>query len=377
MMRYLSFILIMLFSVVTFAQYSAQEVDHVALAARLVSDGHYDRAKSVLTGVFEPENAGDRADFHTVLGLVALHESDWRKAIEHFEKAMFAGKTDDVVFVYLAQAYWGLQDYESTLLMIRNAEEHARASSALQMVRTQALWKLGRLHSAWDVLQENSKKFISEVQFERLKIFLLIELGLYQEASVLAASFVDGRNDVEVDDYLAFGQALLASGQTQVAQNFLERANLRFQNDPRVTTQLARTLLANSMPIAAGELLQRVAVADEELLESAEMFRRGEALDRALYMNSQVVNQRSKLRQRVGILTDRQDFEGVAAMEERLERVGVLDDQNVVYGVAYARFQIADYQGAERLLKRISDASLFESATRLRQVMAYCAENPC
>ena len=40
-----------------------------------------------------------------------------------------------------------------------------------------------------------------------------------------------------------------------------------------------------------------------------------------LYMNAQVSDRRSKLRQRVGILTDREAYESVAAMEERLERL--------------------------------------------------------
>ena len=210
-----------------------------------------------------------------------------------------------------------------------------------------------------------------------MMIFLLVELGLHQEARELAVEYFDSEKDVVADDYLAFGQALLASGETDTAVLFLERAHLQFPNNPRVATQFARTLLAGGKPIAAGDLLQRVAVDDDVLiLEAAEMFRRGEAYERALYMNAQVADQRAKLRQRVGILTDLHDFESVAAMEHRLERLDLLTDQNVLYGVAYARFQIGDYDGCERLMKRVDDPQLFESATKLRQVMAYCADNP-
>lgn len=356
----------------------ADEVDHVALAARLAADGHFDRAKSVLTGVPVPEDAEQAADYHTVLGLVALRESQFKVATEHLDQAIFAGKTDDVIFVYLAQAYWGLQDYETTVRMIRNADEQAEQSASLQVIRAQSLWKMGRMHEVYRVLHHNTMKFPDEPQFHRMLVFLLVELGLFQEATRLAEDYFAAEDEVGADDYVAFGQALLASGQTDTAVLFLERANLRFPTDPRVATQFARTLLAAGMPVAAGELLQRVALDDDTLTaEAAEMFRRGGAYDRALYMNAQIAEQKAKLRQRVGILTDQQDFESVAAMEDRLERLDLLADQNVLYGVAYARFQIGDYEGAEQLIKRITDPQLFENATKLRQVMAYCAENPC
>lgn len=361
-----------------FAQAPPEEaVDHVALASRLVADGHFDRARAVLGSVVEVPPA-QLADYHVVQGLVALHEQRWQAAIDHLDAAIFAGKVDDLLFVYLAQATWGLQDYEATVRMIRNAGEHGAQSAPLQLVRIQSLWRLGRLYDAWRAAHHNMIAFGDEPQFRRMILFLLVELGLFVEAVDLAAEHFAAESAVFADDYIAFGQALLASGQTEAAVRFLERAHLQFPDDPRVGTQLARALWQGGLPIAAAELLQRVAVDDDVLLlESAEMFRRGAALDRALYMNAQVSDQRAKLRQRVGILTDRQDFEAVAAMEERLARVGLLDDQDVRYGVAYALFQIGDYDGAERLLRAVSEARLFESATQLRQVMAHCRKNPC
>lgn len=376
--RLATLVVCLLLAATAFAETPPDEVDHVALAARLAADGHLDRAETVLAGVPEPIDAEQRADYHTVLGLVALQAGRWKEAANHLDEAIFAGKTDDVIFVYLAQAYWGLQDYPTTLRMIDNADEEGVRSAPLQLVRAQCLFKLGRMREVWNVLHHDMIAFPAEPRFARMMIFLLVELGLFQEASELATEYFDTEKDVIADDYLAFGQALLASGQTDAAVVFLERAHLQFPNNPRVATQFARTLAAGGMPVAAGELLQRVAVDDDVLLlEAAEMYRRGGSLDRALYMNAQVSDQRAKLRQRVGILTDRQDFEAVAAMEDRVERLGLLGDENVLYGVAYARFQIGDYEGAERLLERIDDPALFENATKLRQVMAYCSENPC
>lgn len=356
----------------------AADVDHVSLAARMVRDGHYDRAKSVLADVDPTAEGLDLADFHTVRGLVALHDARWQDAVTDLDRAIANGKVDDIVFVYLAQAQWGLQDYEATLRMIRNAAQEGERLASLQLMRAQSLWKLGRLHEAWAVLDDASKRFPEESQFRRMSFFLLVDLGLYQQAMVVARAYLDDpRSDATVEDYLAFGEAMIRNGALERATLLLEKAALMF-DDRRVTMQLAQAWAKRGKPLVAGELLGRASLEEPALVvDAAEMFRRAGALERALYMNAQVDDQKQKFRQRVAILTDQQNFEGVAAMQDRLERLRLLNDQSVLYAVAYARFQIGDYEAAERLLKRITDPELFEAATQLRQAMAYCAENPC
>jgi tetratricopeptide (TPR) repeat protein len=354
------------------------EVDHVSLAARLVRDGHYDRARSVLSDVDPNAEDLNHADFYTVRGLLALNDARWDEAIVDLEKAIRHGKVDDIVFVYLAQAQWGLQDYEATLRMIRNADEEGEKLASIQLMRAQSLWKLDRLHEAWSVLNRATKRFPEEPQFRRLSFFLLVDLGLYQEALRVAENYLeDSAVDATVEDYLAFGEAMIRNRALERATHLLEKAALLY-GDRRVTMQLAHVWSERGKPLVAGELLQRASLEQPALVaDAAEMFRKAGALERALYMNAQVEDQKKKFRQRVAILTDRQDFEAVAAMEDRLERLGLLQDQSVLYAVAYARFQVQDYEETERLLKRITDPELFEAATQLRQAMAYCAENPC
>ncbi len=351
------------------------EVDHVALAAQLVGDGHFDRARSVLVGV-EPTKE-QAADYHTVMGLVALDAQEFEGAVKHLDAAIFAGKTDDSMFVYLAQAHWGLQDWEKVVQMVRNAGDAAKKSAPLQRMRGQALWKLGRVDDAYAVFSAGAEEHPDDLQFGRLAIFALVELGLYRAAEERATDFL-ARGDATVDDFVAFGQALTSNRQTDRAIALMERARLQYPGDARIVRVLAAAWAADGKFLAAGDLLQRASESDPALLvEAAEMLRRGGAVERALYLNAQISDQKAKFRQRVAILTDGRDFEAVAAMADRLARLGLFADQNVLYAVAYARFQIGDYDGAEQLLKRIEDPAAFESATKLRQVMAYCSKNPC
>ena len=55
-------------------------------------------------------------------------------------------------------------------------------------------------------------------------------------------------------------------------------------------------------------------------------------------------------------------------------RLGLLDDDRVRYGLAYAWMQVGDLQRADRLLGGISDPAVFRQATELRRAMQ--AEGP-
>lgn len=353
------------------------QVDYVALASRLVQDGFYDRADKVIQNApLDELSQEDKANYYTIRGLIALNQRLFSQAVAHFDDAIRFGKVDDMVFVYLAQAYYGLKDWEKVARAVDNAGEEGAKVARLQLMKGQAEWKTGDMQAAWRTLSSGSKRFPDEPEFTRQRIFLLIELGLYQEAMELGQSFMK-TDAAGAEDYLAVGEALRRNGQYDEAIRFLEQARLIYPQDKRVVVQLANAYADADKPLAGADLFQRAAELDAKFVrEAAELFRRAGAFQRALYMNAQVDDQKEKFRQRVGILVDMGDFEKVATLQPRIERLGLTSDQNVLYALAYARFQTGDYDATERLLKKITDPELFRNANQLRQVMAYCSENP-
>jgi thioredoxin-like negative regulator of GroEL len=181
----------------------------------------------------------------------------------------------------------------------------------------------------------------------------------------------------KVEDFIAIGEALRRAGAHERARVILEEARLRYPENTKVVVHLAHAYLATGHMITAGELMQLAAEDDPKyILEAAELFRRGGAYERALYMNSQVVDQKEKFKQRVSILLDQRRFVNISSMEARLNRLGLLQDQQILYTLAYANFKTGDYDDAERLLKRITDSELFKSAVELRRAIQVCAEEP-
>ena len=353
------------------------EVDHLNLAALLVRDGHLDRAAVMLRQV-DPDKEGlDVATYRTVQGLLALGQQRYAEGIKAFTQALKVQEVPQkLLHFYLAQCHFGRAEWAQVLAELDAGGKEAAAFPQAFLMRSHAHLKRGEHASAWEALEAGARQFPQETEFGRRQTYLLIELGLYQAASELATTYIDQITPTAAD-YISLALAFEQGRQTQRALDLLEQAHLRFPQDTQLTRRLAHAYLGAGYPLAAAQLLQFTG--DEALAgEAAEMFKRAGAHDRALYMNAQVADQSKKLVQRVGILIAQEEFERISALDERLERLGLLEqDQNMLYAVAYAKFKAGDHAGASAYLQRIEDPELFGHAMGIQRLIAHCAQSRC
>ena len=140
---------------------------------------------------------------------------------------------------------------------------------------------------------------------------------------------------------------------------------------------LSRVYLDQGNPLAAADVMRTTAIHDPELAsDAAELYKRAGWLIQALSLNASVIDQAKKLKQRLAIFLEMSRFEQAAGMENDLARVGLLADEDIRYGLAYALFKSGDFEGAERHLQQLSRTDLFRRATELRRAMEECAESP-
>jgi tetratricopeptide (TPR) repeat protein len=185
-----------------------EPVDRLPLAALLIGDGNYDRARQVLAAVDTDAEDFDAPRYHTLSGLVALNLEEYPRAVVEFEQAIEAGQDAPVVYLYLAQAHFGDEDYAATLSALDQAGEDATRIPSVFLIRSQALWSLERFDEAWAVLNQGRTQFPDRVSdFARRQVFLLVEQGLYQAALSLAQDLL-GQSSGDVSDALAIGNAL-------------------------------------------------------------------------------------------------------------------------------------------------------------------------
>lgn len=352
-----------------------EEIDHVSLAARMIKDGHFDRAQAVLGQVDLKLPGLDLARYFTLLGLVKLKLEDHSGARDALVQAVKVGQQDRSVHLFLAQAYYGLKDDRSVIRALDDAgDELTSTAPELYGMRAVAHWRLGEHARAFAALAAGAQKFPAADKLQRQRVFYLVELGLFQEAIAAGEAYVN-RATATPDDYITMGEALRRARQFQAARQFLEAARLRFPGDATMTAQLAHAYAQAEQENAAGFLFEQAAFLDEKFrVDAAEMYRRGGRLDLALALNAGVADQVAKMRQRLGILLKMERYDVVTTMEPRLSRLGLLDDQDIRYALAYAFYSVGDFAAAERHLKPLRDARLFEKAAELRKAMAACKE---
>jgi len=354
-----------------------EPVEFLSLAAVLIGDGNYQRARNVLGRVDTRADGIDLARYHTLAGLVALNLDELPLAATEFEHAIAAGQDQPVVWLYLAQAYFGQQLYGKTLDALDNAgPENTRVPSVF-MMRAQAHWELENYAAAWRVLGHGRVEFPDRAgDFARRQVFLLVDQGLYQEAADQGLKFLES-GIATSDDAVAIGNALRETGQYQQAAVILEKARLSAPGNVMLGKVLSHVYLDQGRELAAADVMRTAALYDNSLAsDAAELYKRAGWLIQALSLNARIIDQPKKLKQRLAIFLELNRFEQAAGMEQDLARVGLLGDEDIRYALAYALFKSGDFARAEQHLQQLTRSDLFRRAVELRRAMEQCAESP-
>jgi tetratricopeptide (TPR) repeat protein len=353
---------------------AAEDVDHVELAAKLIADGHYDRAEEALASVNPEQEGVDRKKLFTLRGAVYLKKQLYSEAATDFEAAIGAGQSEPIVKLYLARAYFGLKDYEKCLAAVSRAGASTPLGQELHLMIAHSHWELQRPRASIQAIQLGLTSFPGSVELQRMKLFFLVDLGLYQEVVQLGAAYL-GRAEATEDDYVAVGEALRAGGQLSQAQLLLERALLRFPRSEKVAVQLAHAYLDAEQPASAAMLFEDAAAANPKYhLESAELYKQAKRIDRALSLNARVVDQKPKLQQRLSLLLSLERFEQIAAMAPTLSRLNLLADDDIRYALAFAYFHTGQLELAEQHSRAITDKKLFDASVELRKALDSCRQ---
>lgn len=347
--------------------------DPVALAGLLVREGEWERAETLLNGVNPAVKGVDVTRYWTLQGLVAMHDKRAIEAVSSFTKALTtAVEGRELLELHLARAYLAAQRPSEGIAALDRSGEVGASLAGTWLLRAQAHEALGESDKAWASLESGAIRFPDQPDLRRQQVFLLVRLGLFREARARGESLL-ARPDADADDAVAISEALRRGGETREAITILEAALLEEGDDRDLLVQAARASIDDGQPRNAGRFLERAAVLDPALaLESAEAYRRGGDLDAALRMNGQVADPSAKARQRLGLLIEAEAWERAVALEDRLVRIGLADDDGIAYGLAYSCFRLGDFVGAERWLRDISDPGVFRRATELREAMAAC-----
>ncbi|MBN2510639.1 MAG: hypothetical protein JXB03_10185 [Spirochaetales bacterium] len=351
------------------AQTQPSAVDHLGVAAVLIRDGNYRRAMQTLEKVDLSDKQLDRARYYTLLGLVQLRDSQYEQALLSFTQALSEGQDDTALYAYIAQGHFALGHYEETLEAIDQLKNLNQFPDIYGM-KSRSHWYLGQTKEAFDVLEKGISLFPRKKEFLHQKIVYLLELELNQEAADQSRHYISLLESNDAESYISISQALLRSGEKAEAAHIMEIARLLFPQHQRVRLGLAQVYAENDRFLTAAQIVEEAALFDPSLyVQASELYRRGGRLFRAMYLNTQVADQKEKTEQRFNIFLDQRKYENAYALEQRLQKYGSFSNEVYVYAMAYVLFQLQKYDQCIKYLNSITQSSLFREATQLRQAI--------
>ncbi len=353
----------------------AQDVDYLELASLMLRDGNLERTEIALSQVDLEEEGLDVQRFYIISALFQIRKNNNEQAISLIKKAKSLGPVDAVMDIYLAQAAYATEKYQLAIEALDSAGPTVAKIPSIYHMRAQSHWKLENHDMGIAVLDQASLIFADDKSFPRRKIFYYLELGYNKQAAALGQAYLQKFHG-ELDDYLAIGNALRASGDQLAALQFLENARLKFPNNEGISKSLAAVYIRDENYYSAAKIIHDASYHNSELIkEAAELYRRAGSEYMALSLNSLIEDQTEKFKQRMALLLQLENFEQAAAMENNIKRINLDSDENIKYALAYALFKIGNYSRSENYLSQITDTEIFKKAIELRKIMEDCAQD--
>lgn len=398
----------------------APTVDHMSVATMMIFDGKFDKARKELDEVDQSATNFDGAKYFTLLGVMDVKKKNYQASINHFNKAveatkikvytpppvpkekkkylfsLFSEKKEPVkpkvveptfdaekiraeklakLHINLSKSYYKIKDYANTIAQLDAAGEIGSNRAGLYTLRAECYWKLKDHSGALEALSTGSARFPDDKRLLKQKFYYLAELKLYQ-AAIEASKAYMAKGGASAKEYMSLGQMLMRGGELKSAISVLEEAKLEFPDAPKLSMLLGHAYLKRNMIHVPAELFEQASYYDNNYTkEAAEMYRRAKDLPHAIFLNSELADNKEKLKQKVAIFIDRGEFERVIGLKDGLKRYGLLADDNLRYALAYAYFMVKDYDHAEKHFKKITDSSLFSKATVIRKSIEKCKNN--
>ena len=354
------------------AKKKTDEIDHVAIAALLLRDGHIQKAADALSSVNVEDENIDFVRFYTLKGLVALKQGLYQESNNYFLESIKAGQEDKNIFLYMAQNSFKLEKYKESLGYLDAAAELATLKPSLFSLRAELFWRLEQKEKSFEVLEDGMQKFNHEYTLLKQRFFYSMSLGLYQSALDDAHLYLN-HEKLDEQSALVFISAFKKANQLDDAIALAEELLLQFEKSAKLTALLAYLYIDKEMLQSAADLFDKASIKDDIYTkESAELYRRAKNFVLSLYKNSQLLDTKEKLKQRLAIYLEYGAYEKVVVSHNALKRSGLIEDENIRYALAYSYYMVGDFDACEKELRQLSSSELFKKATELRKNIQKC-----
>ncbi len=355
-----------------FRVYAEESYDPIRETIFLLQNQDIGKAKAKIA---KSEQDLDKSEVAFLNGMVAFYEKRYPQAEQELLLAWKDQFRSHQIELYLCQS--GLEQKKAITLSCETYFPDQAEWSAYHYNLAYRSAKAGFFQEkAWNYLQSGLTRFPSDHLLIAEKIKFLFENNLYTEAESFLKFLPNRTMILEEDDCVQIANLFRQKNLWQTAAWLLEEVHIKNPESKKIALELAQTYVQAQKFVSAAEILQNFARQEHKyFLETAELFRRGKAYSRALFINQFVPEEKEKIKQRFITLMDLSDYGAAANMRSELLRLGLVDNsEDIAYGLAFALFQESNFSSAEKLMEHIQRPDLVKKVAWMRQSIETCRD---
>lgn len=341
------------------------EPDALQTAVQLLQGGNHRRALQKLQE--SPPEQQKTFRWKKTRGLALLYNEQYKAALQVFDELDALDTGDRYIAIHRGQSLFGLKNYQGAMDAFEQVADLSDSIPALFAVRGECLWQLGKKQPAFDLMDRGRRLYPEEFRIFQKQFTWLLESGLYQTATDQARLALE-ENRASTTDLVGLAGALRRKGYLQGAIALLEIMHLREPENIRVLVQLSFAWMKQKKPRTSAMLMEKASLLDPRFTaDAAELYRRAGYPARALRLNSRTPDQKKKFRLRLALLINLKRYDEALATRRDLARLGLLNDEDIRYALAWASFAAGDHSESLALLRGIVSPELFPKVVALRK----------
>ena len=353
--------------------FSEGDVDYIGLAKVLIRDANFSRAEKMLIKG-KKEGDAEPGEIEALEGMIQLHRKKYKESKASFLTSLKKGQKSPEIYLYLAEAELHLGNLSAAGSHLEKVKGEWRTKLPYFILKAEIFWQKGERLRAWSVLEEAQGLGLSEKVLGKKRFQYLLGQKLYQSAYEAAIHLF--KEGLPKPDVLALGSQLRQENQLELSAQLLQMALLKWQKDPALVLELSQNYLSQKKKFSAALLLEETARIHQEVtFEASELLRQVGLSYRARYLNISTLEPKKKLRQKVALFLESDDYQSLNSLVPELQRERMLDNEDIRYAVAFSLFQTGDFNKSQGHLSKIVGDELFGKAVELKREIEKCEES--
>ncbi len=358
-----------------FSAFAQEEgINFLELAKMLIKDGQYVRAETTLKKI-EDVDTSDRSVYESLWGVIELQNKNYEKSLSHFDRSVQLGiGSPEEIYLYQAEAALSLGHIKQGLSYIGNIKSKEFKQEAYYIILSELNWRNGDKLKAWKILDEGSLSPLYKNTLLKKKFYYLLEESLYQAAYGIASDLLSESSSF--NDVLAMASQFRQKGEYSLSLQLLQTLHLLRPEKELVALEMAQNYLAKKESFSAALVLEEAARVNPSLsFEASELLRQVGKGYRARYLNMLIVDPEKRLKQKLSLYLEEDDFHSLKFMIPQLKKQNLLENQGIRYAVAYSLFRTGDFEKSVQYLNAIDKEGLFEKSIELKKEINACKES--